>query len=207
MLNNRPSSYLFGFWLILALVLLSACSKGNDTYVGEDITGTSYGKDFRLSDPDGRERTLADFRGKYVLMFFGFAQCPTVCPTFLALATEVRKRLGADGEKLQVIFVTLDPERDTSEVMREYTKAFDPSFIGLRGDLESTRKVANEFRVYYQKVPTDGSYTIDHSAFAYLLDPEGHPRLMFSNVQSVEDYLSDIHTLINSASSSNKGKQ
>jgi len=187
--------------LVIGLALLAACGREGVTYSGIDVTGSSFGKDFRLSDPDGRERTLANFRGEYVMLFFGFTQCPDVCPTALARAAQVRKRLGADGDRLQVIFVTVDPERDTAAVLRQYTAAFDPSFLGLRTDLQGTRKVADEFRVFYEKVATGGSYTIDHSAFTYVFDAQGKLRLMLRQDETAEQYVSDLRILMKSVSS------
>jgi len=182
-------------WALVGLLLLSACGRGISAYNGIDITGADFASDFRLGDSDGRERTLADFRGKYVLLFFGYTQCPDVCPTALSRAAEVRKLLGTDGDKLQVIFVTLDPERDTAEMVKQYTAAFDPSFLGLRTDLEGTRKVAKEFRVFYQKVPSGGSYTMDHTAFTYVFDAQGRPRLILRHDQTADQYASDLHLL------------
>lgn len=128
------------------------CGKG-PRFNATDVTGADFGKDFKLVDTAGRTRTLADFRGKFLMMFFGFVQCPVVCPTALIRAVEVRRALGADANKLQVAFVTLDPERDTPEIIKSYTDAFDPDFIGLYSDLRGTEQVAKDFRVFYQKVP------------------------------------------------------
>ena len=135
----------FRSFLVLALaaltVLLAGCNRTDNaaapSFRGLDLTGAPYGRGFRLTDPEGRERTLGDYKGKAVLMYFGFTQCPDVCPTALIRAAEVKKLLGADGEKLQVIFITIDPERDTPEVIKAYTAAFDPSFIGLYGDAKA----------------------------------------------------------------------
>jgi protein SCO1/2 len=185
----------------LALILvLAGCGRGDVSYFGSDVTGASFGREFRLSDPEGKERTLADFRGNFVMLFFGFTQCPDVCPTALARAAEVRRQLGADGNKVQVIFVTIDPERDTAELLRQYTRAFDPTFIGLRGDPLATRKVAEEFHAFYQKVPTGGSYTMDHSAATYVFDPMGRLRLLLRHDQSVSQYVADLRNLMKSVS-------
>lgn len=185
----------------LALMLvLAGCGRNGVSYFGSDVTGASFGRDFRLSDPAGHERTLADFRGNFVMLFFGFTQCPDVCPTALARAAEVRRQLGADGEKVQVIFVTIDPERDTPELLQQYTRAFDPTFLGLRGDSLATRKVAEEFHAFYQKVPTGGSYTMDHSAATYVFDPMGRLRLLLRHDQPVSQYVADLRILMKSAS-------
>jgi protein SCO1/2 len=164
-----------------------------------DVTGSDFGKEFQLTDADGRMRRLADFRGKLLMIFFGFVQCPVVCPTALIRAVEVRRALGSDGEKIQVIFITLDPERDTAEVIKGYTNAFDPSFIGLYSDLAGTEKVAKDFRVFYQKVPEGNSYTIDHTAFTYVYDTQGRLRLAVKHAQSTEKTIADIRRLLSQA--------
>ena len=161
-----------------------------------DVTGTNIGKDFRLTDTEGRVRTLADFRGKLVMIFFGFVQCPVVCPTALIRAVEVRHALGSEGGKIQVIFITLDPERDTPEVIKGYTDAFDPSFIGLYSDLAGTEQVANDFRVFYQKVPVGNSYTIDHTAYTYVYDGLGRMRLTVRHDQPSDKTAEDIRKLL-----------
>lgn len=188
-------------WLAAALALpLAACDRVGSApairFRGLDLTGAAYGRDFRLSDPDGRERTLADFRGKAVLLYFGFTQCPDVCPTALIRAAEVRQLLGALKDRLQVIFITVDPERDTAPMLREYTAAFDPSFLGLSGSLQRIRETADEFKVYYKKVPTGSSYTMDHSALSYVFDPEGRLRLALRHEQTADDYAHDIRQLL-----------
>lgn len=180
---------------------LSACSKEAPppSFRGIDLTGAPYGQSLRLQDPQGQLRTLTDFRDKVVLLFFGFTQCPDVCPTALARAVEVKRLLGADGARLQVLFVTVDPERDTPELLRAYTAAFDTSFIGLRGDAAQTAEAAREFRVVYNKVPTGGSYTIDHSALSYLIDTQGRLRLALRHEQSAADYAADVQQLLRQA--------
>ena len=183
----------------LALAALAGCADKAPSFRGIDVTGAGYGKTLSLKDPDGRTRTLADFQGKAVLLFFGFTQCPDVCPTALLRAAEVRRLLGADGDRLQVLFVTLDPERDTPQVLREYTGAFDPGFLGLAGDLAETEQIAKEFRVYFKKVPTQSSYTIDHSAFTYLFDPAGQLRVLLKHEQTAQDYAADVRTVLSRA--------
>ena len=163
-----------------------------------DITGVDYGKTLALADQDGQPRTLADYRGKVVMVFFGFTQCPDVCPTTLAKAAEVKRMLGDEGKDLQVIFVTLDPDRDLPAMLGPYVTAFDPSFVGLRGDAAQTQAAAREFRVFYQKVPNrDGSsYTIDHTAASYVFDPEGRLRLFVKHSQDPAEIAADIRQLI-----------
>jgi protein SCO1/2 len=185
----------------LATFALAGCDKIlPPSFNGVDITGASYAQDFRLNDADGRERTLADFKGKAVMMFFGFTQCPDVCPTALVRAAEIRRMLGADGERLQVIFVTVDPERDSPVVLKAYTQAFDPSFIGLYGDLRTTAETAKAFKVFYKKVPTGSSYTMDHSAFSYVFDPRGKIRLVLRHEQSAQECAQDLRQILQTAS-------
>ena len=180
-----------------AVAGLAGCDRRTaPSFRGLDLSGADYGRALDLTDPEGRERTLADFRGKAVLLFFGFTQCPDVCPTSLARAAEVKRLLGAEGERLQVIFVTVDPERETPEVLRAYTAAFDPSFLGLRGDVKRTAEAAHEFRVYYKKVPTGDSYTMDHTALNYVIDPRGRLRLALRHEQTAEDFASDLRQIL-----------
>lgn len=184
----------------LAAIALTACDrKTSVNYHGIDLTGANYATDIRLTDPDGKERTLADFRGKAILIFFGFTQCPDVCPTALARASEVKRLLGPDGERFQTLFITVDPERDSPEVLKAYTAAFDPSFIGLYGDLERTAQTAKDFKVYYKKVPTGASYTMDHTSLSYVYDPQGKLRLALRHEQPAQDYADDIRKLLNPA--------
>lgn len=166
-----------------------------------DVTGADFGKDFRLTDTEGHLRTLADFRGKLVMTFFGYVQCPVVCPTALIRAVEVRRALGKEGERIQVIFITLDPERDTPEIIKGYTEAFDPSFIGLYSDLAGTQKVAKEFRVYYEKVAAGSGYSIDHTAYTYVYDDLGRLRLRVGSDQPSEKTAGDLRRLLGQAQS------
>lgn len=184
--------------LSLLIALILAGCDGGPRFKNVDITGANYARDFRLPDFNGNPRTLADFRGKVVVVFFGFTQCPDVCPTTLTDMAEVKKRLGADGDKLQVIFVTLDPERDTPQVLAQYVPAFDPGFIGLRGTLEETAATAKDFKVFYQKVPgkTATSYTLDHTAGSYVFDREGRLRLFLRHGGGIEPIVADLKTLL-----------
>jgi protein SCO1/2 len=184
-------------FLAISLVLgLSACDKKTLKFNSIDITGADYCRDFKLNDSDGRQRQLADFKGRFVLVFFGFTQCPDICPTALARAAAVKQKLGKDADQLQVIFISIDPERDTADLMRAYTQNFDPSFIGLRGTAEQTKQVADEFKVFYAKVATGSSYTMDHSTLSYLFDTTGKIRLAMRHEHSADQFASDIRQLM-----------
>ena len=185
-------------FLALFAFALAACEGDAPRFNNVDITGANYARDFRLTDFDGRQRTLADFRGKVVVMFFGYTQCPDVCPTTMTDMAEVRRRLGADGDKVQVIFVTLDPDRDTPEVLKQYVPAFDPTFIALRGTRDETAAVAKDFKVFYQKVPgkTETSYTLDHTAGSYVFDREGKVRLFLRHAGGVDAIVADLQKLL-----------
>lgn len=153
----------------------------------------------RWSGPGGQTYTVASFQGKAVLMFFGYTQCPDVCPTALSRAAQVKRLLGPDGSHLQVLFITLDPERDTPEMLNAYTSAFDPSFMGLYGDSPRTAETAKAFKVFYKKVPTGSSYALDHSSLTYALDPQGKLRLALRHDQTAADYAQDIRHLLHPA--------
>jgi len=198
--NRNRIHLLAGAAAALLVTLAGGCSRSDEPVVGQfkglDITGAPYGKDFKLTDHNGQERTLADFKGKVVMLYFGFVQCPDVCPTALARAVETRQLLSADGERLQVIFVTVDPERDTAPILKEYMAAFDPSFLAMSTDLKRTRETADSFKAYYKKVPTGSSYTMDHSALSYLFDPSGVLRVAMRHEQTAQDYAHDIALLM-----------
>jgi protein SCO1/2 len=159
--------------------LISGCSDAKPQFAGIDITGADYAKDFALADHNGQMRSIKDFAGKVVVVFFGFTQCPDVCPTSMAELAEVKRMLGADGDRLQGLFMSLDPERDTPEVLKAYMGNFDASFLALRPTLEQLPQLARDFKIFYKKVPgtTPGSYTLDHSAGSYIFDPQGRVRL------------------------------
>ena len=158
---------------------MTACTEKKPEFKGIDITGADYAQNFKLEDQFGKTRTMADFKGKAVVVFFGFTQCPDACPTSMAELAEVKKLLGKDGDKLQGIFVSLDPERDTAPVLKAYMENFDPTFIALRGSLDQTAEVAKHFKIFYKKVEgrTASSYTLDHSAGSYVFDTQGQIRL------------------------------
>ena len=185
-----------------ALVLASGCDKlmpaKPASYNAVDITGAAYGKALSLTDAEGRTRTLADFGGKYVVVFFGFTQCPDVCPGTLAELAQVKKALGPDGDKVQGVFVTVDPDRDTAEVLKGYVTAFDPSFVALRGTPDQVAAVAKDFKVFYQKVPgkEPGSYTMDHTAGSYVFDTKGNVRLFTRYGTGAEALTSDLKQLM-----------
>ena len=185
------------------LWLLSGCDPhatsvygGTSPFKGIDITGVEYARGFELTDFNGQTRSLADFNGKVVMLYFGFVQCPDVCPTALTRAAEVMQQLGTHAADLQVIFVTVDPERDKPELLREYMTAFHPSFLALTGSAEAIKKVADDFRVFYKKVPTGSSYTMDHTALSYLFDRQGRIRVALRHEQGVNDYLADVRALL-----------
>ena len=181
--------------------LLAACSPEAPKFRASDVTGTTYGRDFKLTDHTGRPRTLADYRGKAVVLFFGYTQCPDVCPTTLSELAEAMKRLGPDADRVQVLFVTVDPERDTQELLSQYVPAFDPRFAGLYGDADATARTAKEFKVIYQKQPgqTPGTYTVDHSAGTFIFDPNGKLRVYVGYGQGPDVFVHDIRELLRAA--------
>ena len=165
--------------LTLGTGLLGACSEPRPQFHGVDITGADYGRDFPLTDHNGQARSIKDFPGKVVIVFFGYTQCPDVCPTSMAELAEVKKLLGKDGDRLQGIFITVDPERDTAGMLKAYMTNFDPSFLALVPTPEQLVALAKDFKVYYKRVEgkTPTSYSMDHSAGSYMYDPQGRLRL------------------------------
>ena len=194
-----PSSSL-RFWstIIFSLVLLAGCDS-RPQFKSTDITGADYGKSLELTDHTGRPRKLEDFRGKAVVVSFGFTHCPDVCPTTLADLSAAVKSLGLEGEKVQVLFVTVDPERDTKEVLAKYVTAFDPRFLGLYGDAAATQRAAKEFKVYYEKRKAGDSYSVDHSAQSYVIDPQGRLRLFVRHDRIGTDLPDDLKALLKGA--------
>jgi len=186
---------------VLALVL-AACSPDGPKFLASDVTGSSFGREFSLQDPAGKTRTLADFRGKAAVVFFGYTQCPDVCPTTLSTLAETMKLLGPDADRVQVIFITVDPERDSPALLAEYVPAFDKRFLGLSGNAEATERVAKEFKVIYQKQPgaTPTTYTMDHSAGVFLFDPQGRLRLYARNGQGPDAFAHDLRELLRASS-------
>lgn len=175
-----------------------AAEPGRPAFKSMDITGAEFARKLALPDADGNPRTLDDFKGKVAVVFFGYAQCPDVCPTTMLQLAEVRRLLGSDGSRVQGVFVTVDPERDTPQVLKAYVENFDPGFVALRGTPEETAAAAAEFKVFFRKQPgTDpGSYTVDHTASSFVFDPQGRVRLYVRHGQSTEDLAADIRQLL-----------
>ena len=184
------------------LLPLAGCSDKAPSFVSIDITGADYARDFSLMDHNGRTRSIKDFAGKVVVVFFGFTQCPDVCPTSMSELAEIRKLLGADGERLQGIFITVDPDRDTLEVLKAYMANFDPSFLALRpSSPEQLAALAKDFKAYYKKVEgrTPTSYTMDHSAGSYVFDPQGRIRLFTRHGMGAKALAGDLRQLLKPA--------
>lgn len=184
--------------IFLALALLLAGCDTSPQFANADLSYADFGKDFALTDHNGKARTLADFRGKAVIVFFGYTQCPDVCPTTLTEMAEVLKLLGADADKVQVLFVTVDPARDTRELLAQYVPHFNPTFLGLYGDEAATAKTAQEFHIFYKKQPgsTPTTYTIDHTAGSYIYDPSGKLRLYAKYGEKPEQIAKDLKLLL-----------
>lgn len=193
-------------WLLASALLAAAsligCDRGGSAarpqFHATDITGADFGHRLALPDADGRVRTLEDFKGKVTLLFFGYTQCPDVCPTTLAELARIKKELGAEGDRIQGVFVTVDPERDTPEVLKAYVSSFDPTFVALRGSPEQTAAAAKEFKVFYARVDgkTPGSYSMDHTAASYVLDREGRLRLFVRYGSPPQDLVADLKALL-----------
>jgi len=186
----------FSSIIICSLALLAACDSAGPKFKSTDITGVEYGRRLELTDQNGKPRRLGDFRGKAVVLFFGFTHCPDVCPTTLGDVASALKSLGPDGERVQVLFVTVDPERDTPKELAQYVGAFDPRFLALYGDLAATQRTAREFKIYFEKRKSGDSYSIDHSAQAYVIDPQGRLRLLVRHDRIREDLADDLRTLL-----------
>jgi protein SCO1/2 len=182
--------------LALTATLLAACGEKSVSFNATDITGANYGHGFELVDSHGRLRTMDDFSGEVVMIYFGFIQCPDVCPTALMRAVEVKDALGPLGDKFRVVYITVDPERDTPEIVSAYLAAFDPEFVGLHPTMDELPDVAKSFRVFYRKVPTGDSYTMDHTASSFVFDPQGRLRLVVSHAMEVAPIAEDVRTLL-----------
>jgi len=184
------------YWSIIICSLALAACDGAPKFKSTDITGVDYGQSLELPDTSGRVRHLEDFRGKAVVLFFGFTHCPDVCPTTLADLATVMKSLGPDAERVQLLFVSVDPERDTPEDLAKYVSAFDPRFLGLRGDLAATQRVAKDFKIYFEKRKQGDSYTVDHSAQSYVIDPQGRLRLLVRHDRLAQDLPEDLRVIL-----------
>ena len=186
---------------ISAAAILTGCSKDRPEFKGVDITGADYARDFQLTDHNGQERSLKDFRGKVVVVFFGFTQCPDVCPTSMQELADVKKQLGKDGERLQGIFMTVDPERDQLTLLKSYMQNFDPTFLALRPTPEQLPALARDYKIYHKKVEgkTPTSYTMDHSAGSYVYDPQGRLRVYHRYGSGTEALAADVRTLLGEA--------
>lgn len=187
---------------LTVLPLVAGCERLGlgkpEPFQGIDLTGFDYARQFSLADVNGKVRTLADFKGSVVVVFFGFTQCPDVCPTTLGEIAEVKRSLGADGARVQGVFITVDPERDTPEILKAYVDGFDAGFVALRGSLDETRAVAQEFKVFFAKSPgkTADSYSVDHTAGAYIFDPQGKVRLFTRHGAGAPAMGADIRRLL-----------
>lgn len=187
--------------LFFVALLLAACAKTEpptQAFSTIDITGSGWGKDFHLTDHNGVNRTIADFKGKAVVLFFGYTNCPDMCPMAMHKLSVAMEKLGEDADKVQVLFATLDPQRDTPERLGQYVPAFHPSFLGAYGDEETTAATAKEFRVFYshQKPDASGFYTVDHMGPSFVFDPQGRLRLFISDEHSADVIAQDIRTLL-----------
>ena len=205
-MNKRNALKLIASSALLAGAtgVLTACKQDapKASFNAIDLTGSKeYGQDFAMPDQNGQQRTMADFKGKATLLFFGYTQCPDVCPTTLADLAAAKQKLGAKGDKLQVIFVSVDPARDTPEILKAYMANFDPSFLALRGSDDELAKMAKDFKIYYKKVDgqTPTSYTMDHTAGDYIFDPQGRLRLYSRYGTPVDTLAKDIEALIDGA--------
>jgi len=187
------------FWSIIICSFIAGCERGPQ-FRSTDITGAPYGRALELTDHTGKARKLEEWRGKAVVLFFGFTHCPDICPTTLADIAQAVKSLGADAERVQVLMVSVDPERDTPEALARYVTAFDPRFIALRGDLEATKKAAGEFKIYFEKRKQGDGYTVDHSAQSYVIDPQGRLRLLVRHDRIAEDLPGDLRALLRAGS-------
>ena len=177
---------------------ITACSPAKPQFESIDITGADYAQDFHLTDASGRARQLSDYRGKLVVLFFGYTQCPDICPTTMADLKTVMQSLGSEADRVQVLFVTLDPARDTPALLTQYVPSFDPRFVGLYGDEATTVRTARDFKVFYQRVPgsTATSYTVDHTAGSYVFDPAGRIRLFIRQGETASAMTHDLKLLL-----------
>jgi protein SCO1/2 len=186
------------FLLAVLCLLAVACNRAPVEFRNTDLTGATFARQFTLSDHNAQIRTLGDFKGKVVVIFFGYASCPDICPSTLSRLAAVMKALGPESERVQVLFVTVDPERDTADRLRDFVPWFHPSFLGLRGDAQETKVVSEEFRIFSarREVGSQLGYVLDHSSGAYVYDPAGRIRLYVKDTASVEEIVADIRLLL-----------
>lgn len=199
MVQRRDFSRWALAWGVMGTVVgLLGCGNDKPAFRGVDITGADYAQGWTLTDQDGQQRTLKDFAGKVVVVFFGYTQCPDVCPTALQEMVETKQLLGADGAKLQGIFITVDPERDTPELLKAYMANFGPDFVALRPTPEQLPQVTKDFKIYYKKVEgkTPTSYTMDHSAGSFTFDPQGRVRLYNRHASGAAALAEDARILL-----------
>jgi len=183
--------------LSLCVLFVAGCKDAGPQFKGSDITGTHLGKDFALTGTDGKPYTLENLKGKVTIVLFGFTQCPDVCPSALAELAQVMKLLGGEAKRAQVVLITVDPERDTQDVLRAYVTGFDPQFLGLTGTLEQIKKAAASFKVYYAKTAgVQGNYSMDHSASFYLMDAQGESRVLLNNSIGAAAIAHDVQRLL-----------
>lgn len=202
-MNKRQTLQRLMACVLLAGIVasLTACSESKPSFSSVDVTGADYAKGFDIKDHNGQARHLTDFAGKVVVLFFGYTQCPDVCPSTMTDMAEIKKALGADGDRLQVIFVTVDPERDTPELLKAYMQNFDPSFVALVPTMQQLPELTRDFKIYYKKVEgtTPTSYSMDHSAGSYIFDTKGQLRLFTRYGSPKEALIKDIQTLLKPA--------
>ena len=198
--NNLKRLAVLGL-VVASMGLVSACSDKKPSFAAIDVTGADYARDFSLTDHNGQTRTIRDFSGKVVVLFFGYTQCPDVCPTSMAELAEIKKLLGKDGDRLQGLFISVDPQRDTPEVLKAYMTNFDPSFLALYASPDKLAALAKDYKVYFKKVDgqTPTSYTMDHSAGSYVYDTRGKLRLYTRYGTGVAPLLADIKLLLQSS--------
>ncbi|OGB26680.1 MAG: hypothetical protein A3I66_03835 [Burkholderiales bacterium RIFCSPLOWO2_02_FULL_57_36] len=186
--------------LLILAFLLAACDKADppQKFSAVDITGSPWGKDFHLTDHNGQARSVADFKGKAVVLFFGYTNCPDMCPMTMYKLAMAMEKLGKDAERVQVLFVTLDPKRDTPKILKQYAPAFHPSFLGMVGDEQTTQEIAKEFKIFYQhqKPGENGFYTVDHMGPSFVFDPQGRLRLFIADQHSADMIAQDLRTLL-----------
>lgn len=198
LIESTRTAFRWAFAPLLLAALLVACSGDKPAFKATDVTGASYAQQLELTDHTGKRRTLAEFRGSVAAIFFGFTRCPDVCPTTLSQMKAVLAEMGADAKRVQVLFITVDPERDTAEVLNQYVTAFDPSFIGLTGSVDDIKRVTKEFKVFFQKTAgtTADNYSVDHTAAFYIYDPAGRLRLFARHNTPAADLAADIKLLL-----------